>query len=50
VRQSWFSIEKGWRIAAFAALGSTGKYRAKELHYDIVADWATGMAVMEGLN
>ncbi len=37
-------------IAAFAALGSTGKYRAKELHYDIVADWATGMAVMEGLN
>jgi len=32
-------------IAAFAALGAAGKYRARELYYNIVPDWITGMAV-----
>ena len=35
-------------IAAFAALGATGKYKARELYYQIVPDWITGMAILEG--
>jgi 2,3-dihydroxyphenylpropionate 1,2-dioxygenase len=34
-------------IAAFAALGAAGEYRARERYYEIVPDWITGMAVLQ---
>jgi len=36
---------RSW-IAAFAALGTQGDYKAELMYYDVVTDWATGMGVV----
>lgn len=36
---------RNW-IAAFAALGAAGRYQARELYYEVVTEWITGMAIV----